>query len=214
MKNVWTILPVVAAFVATPALAQDGRFSGRAEVRAGHDEIHNRLELDDSAFGEDQSENGIGYGVELGADVKVSSSFLVGAYVGLEDSDSEGCSELFGEDEACLKGGRNFTIGGRAGLSMGDGGLIYVKGGYSQAKLKASYFDGFDDIYADSETVGGYHVGAGVEVGLGRSFYTKGEYVYSHYDDAFEETLAPSNSAKPSRHQLMVGFGIRFGATR
>ena len=36
----------------------------------------------------------------------------------------------------------------------------------------------------DSETLDGFRVGAGTEIGLGGNFYIKGEYRYSNYSQA------------------------------
>ena len=223
MRKVWTILPAMAACATLPAYAQDTGFSPRVELRVGHDEVRAKLEIEDSALTGTTSENGIGYGIEAGADFRVTSTFLVGAYVGLDFSDIEQCSDVFkdnfDDDEACIKAGRNFTAGARAGLPLGEGNLIYIKGGYSNAKIKASYVEDTTDVdslvFANSDTVGGYHLGAGFElglgaVGLGDGFYIKGEYVYTRYNDAFKSDLADGESFKPTRHQLLVGAGVRF----
>ncbi len=219
IKKVWTILPALAAFVASPAYAQVADFSPRVEVRAGYDELRAELEIENGRFTSDASEHGIGYGVEVGIDARLSSTFLLGVYAGLDFSDVDGCSDVFGGDEACLDAGRNFTAGLRAGLPMGDGSLIYVKGGYSHANIRASYLDDVDDInsglFADSDGVSGYHLGAGVELGLGvlglsPNLYAKGEYVHTRYKEAFKSELGAGESFNPTRHQLLVGVGMRF----
>ena len=222
MRKIWTILPVIAVCTAAPAYAQDSGLSPRIELRAGHDELHGELEIEDSALTDSTSENGISYGVEAGVDFTVGSSFFVGAYVGAEDSDIDGCSRVFQDnfdlDEACINAGSNLTAGVRAGIPLGDGNF-YVKGGYSRARIKASYFNDEDgELFDDSDKVGGYHLGAGVELslgalGLGDNFYVKGEYVYSAYKKAFEDVLGDGESFKPTRHQLLAGVGIRFGGS-
>ncbi len=224
MKKVWTILPAVAVFAAVPAYAQNMGFSPRIELRAGHDELRAEVEIEDGAFTEDVSENGIGYGVEAGVDFQVTSTLLVGAYAGIDLSSIDDCSEaftdVFDSAETCIKAGRNFTAGARAGLPLGDGGLIYVKGGYSNAKIEASFIDDTTDVdsqlFSDSETVAGYHLGAGFELGLGvlglgDNFYIKGEYVHTRYKNAFKSQFSDGESFDPTRHQLLAGFGIRFG---
>ena len=118
----------------------------------------------------------------------------------------------------------DYTIGVRAGLPLDEGNLIYVKGGYSNAKIKASYVEDVEDsdsaLFSESDTVGGYHLGAGFElglgqIGLGEGFYVKGEYVHSRYKAAFKSAFADnSESFNPNRHQILVGVGIRFGAPR
>lgn len=223
MKKIWTILPVVAAFSAAPAFAQDAGFSARAEVRAGYDELRAKLEIDDSASTDKTGESGLGIGAEVGVDFRVASTVLVGAYAGLDLSEVDDCRDVFGGDEACIDAGRNITVGLRAGLPLGEGNLIYVKGGYSHAKIRASYTEDVEDpdseTFSETDTVSGYHLGAGVELGLGQlglgdGLYLKGEYVHTRYRDAFDSDLADGESFKPTRHQLLVGVGIRFGAAR
>ena len=219
MKKIWTILPVIAATAAAPAFAQTVGFSPRIEVRAGHDELRADLEIEDSALTDDTSENGISYGVEGGLDY-FGSTFLVGAYAGLDFSDINECSRLFvddfDQDQVCINAGSNMTAGIRAGIPLGDGNF-YVKGGYSRARIKASYFNEVDgELFSDSERVGGYHLGAGVELGLGQlglgdNVYIKGEYVYTNYKKMFTDDLGQGESFDPSRHQLLAGVGLRFG---
>lgn len=219
MRKICTLLPVVALCAASPAYAQAVGFSPRVELRVGHDELRAELEIEDSALSGDTSENGIGYGVEAGVDF-IGSTFLIGAYGGIEFSDINGCSRVFEDDfdadQACLKAGSNITAGIRGGIPLGDGNF-YVKGGYSRGRIKASYFNEFDgELFSDSERVGGYHLGGGVELGLAQlglaGFYLKGEYVYTNYRDAFTDDLAPNGeSFDPSRHQLVAGVGFRFG---
>ena len=223
MKKVWTILPVVAAFAAAPAFAQDAGFSARAELRAGYDELRAEVEIDDSASTDTTGESGLGYGAEVGVDFRVASSVLVGAYAGLDLSEIDDCRDVFGGDEACIDAGRNITVGVRAGLPLGEGNLIYVKAGYSHAKIKASYAEDAEDLdsqlFSETDTVSGYHLGAGFELGLNQlglsdGFYVKGEYVHTRYRDAFKSDLADGESFNPTRHQLLVGVGVRFGAAR
>lgn len=227
MKKVWTILPIVAAFAAAPAFAQDSGFTARAELRAGYDELRAELEIQDSARTGDANESAIGYGAEVGVDFRLTSTILVGAYVGLDLSNIDQCSEVFPSvfagDEACIDAGRNFTAGLRAGLPLGDGNLIYVKAGYSNAKIKGSFATNGQDLntqlFSASDTVGGYHLGAGFELGLnqlglGDGFYVKAEYVHTRYSDAFKSDLGQGESFNSTRHQVLGGVGIRFGAAR
>ena len=97
------------------SIACDGRdFTGpRAEARIGVDRTTLELSYDDgetAVDGEDH-DDGFGLGAEIGYDVAIGGSAVIGGYAGIEAATTKECSEVFGEDEACLKLGRNFTAG-------------------------------------------------------------------------------------------------------
>ncbi|MDQ3143734.1 MAG: porin family protein [Pseudomonadota bacterium] len=218
MRKAFKLVPVILAVAATPAYAQG--ISGRAELRVGYDQPRAEITIDDF-----ESEIfGIGdlaVGAEVGVDATIGTGLLIGAYAGADFSRVDGCENniFFSEDaevdqdEACIDAGRSLTAGLRAGLTTGESGLVYVKGGYSNARLKASYVDPSAGgvSFEDSDTVSGYHVGGGFEVGLSRNIYVKGEYLHHWYKKAFGGTLADTESVDFRRHQLMAGIGIRFG---
>jgi outer membrane immunogenic protein len=207
------ILPLLLGTVAAPAYAQDIGTGARVELRAGYDEARFLVELGGGIDEERKSEKDIGYGIEAGFDVRALESLVVGAYAGVEWSNIDNCGEVFEDfgDELCVKAGRNMTLGGRVGLPTGDGGLIYVKGGYSRGRFKASYDDGFGLFVEDSDTVGGWHVGAGFELGITQNVYAKAEYIHTRYHTMFEDQLSDDERIEPTRHQIMGGVGYRFG---
>jgi outer membrane immunogenic protein len=231
MRKLWIILPLLAGFAAAPAYAQDLGLTARAEVRLGYDEARGNLTVANEALTQDFGVSGVGYGVELGADARITESILVGAYAGMDFSKADDCvdtpfftSNSSRRDQVCLDAGRNFTAGLRLGVPMADGGLIYAKGGYSRGKFQGSYSsattatDPLVERFSDSDTVAGYHLGGGFELNFGRNFYGKAEYVHTRYKNAFKDALTATgtgatsvNQYDPHRHQLMAGFGIRFG---
>ena len=212
MKKIVFLLPMLLAGVASPALAQEMSIVPRVEARVGYDELGARFRLDDSASLEDSKTGGLGFGVEAGVDANISQTILAGAYAGIDLSDIDECEELFGDDELCVDGGHNLTLGVRGGLRVGDGGVIYVKGGLSRAKIKATYTDDTDfELFSGSEKAKGWHIGAGFELNVSGGVYLKGEYVHTRYGDILEDELADTDSIDPSRHQIMAGVGFKFG---
>jgi outer membrane immunogenic protein len=211
MNRVWVLLPLVAACTAAPAFAQ---VTGRAEVRVGYDEVRAEVTVFDEAFTERFGESDFIVGAEVGVDARVTDNILVGAYAGIDFSQVDGCDSdlIFEGDSACIDAGRGFTAGLRAGTPVGDSGLIYVKGGYSRAKLKGSYHDGDDELFSDSDTTSGYHIGAGVELNVTSNVYVKGEYVHHRYKNIFEDSIPEPDGVDPTRHQLLFGVGVRFGS--
>jgi outer membrane immunogenic protein len=136
---------------------------------------------------------------------------VIGLYAGIDFSSTDYCSEVYGLDEGCIEAGRNLTAGVRLGAPVGNA-LVYAKGGYSNGQLKIRYED-FEDILEDfslREDRGGWHAGAGVEVGLAANFYGKVEYVYTNYNGADFDSADFGAEIDGSRQQLLFGLGYRF----
>jgi outer membrane immunogenic protein len=190
---------VLAACFSSPAFAN---FSGgRIEGRVGWDRPGLEIDFDD---GEDQfsfsdSDDGLLYGVEAGYDFQMSEHVVLGIYGGFDMSDTKRCGPLFGNDEACLKVRRNLT----------DAVMVYAKGGYSNGRIKATYEDFGDPTNNDSasESRGGIHVGAGLELALGTMAYAKIEYVYTDYKSFLLDDFTKGDF---DRSQVIGGIGIRF----
>jgi outer membrane immunogenic protein len=119
---------------------------------------------------------------------------------------------VFGEDEACLKLGRNLTAGVRIGAIVTPKLLIYLKGGYSNGQLRATYEDFEDSDFdtSDKANRGGFHAGVGAEFNLTESGFIKAEAIrtaYKAYDYSDEFVDAKLDA---SRTQIVAGFGLRF----
>lgn len=232
MKYVILAGALVAA-VAVPAQAQAQEFSGfRIEARGGWEEARARVTMpnpdDDEEVDGDEfvtapnNDSAISYGLELGYDLPVGNSLVLGAYAGIGFSDAGQCAELIGDDLACADAGRTFTLGARAGVPLGETALLYVKGGYSNGRLQTSYdndvTDNDDDapgaIAQFNDNFDGYHAGGGIEFALRGGIYAKAEYLYTDYGNGsyLLDDLAgdPVLQVGSSRHQAMVGVGFRF----
>lgn len=232
MKYPLLIAAAVGGLLAVPAQAQD--LTGfRLEGRFGWEQAGTNATLpnpdedededgDEFLVGSDESSD-LSLGVELGYDVQIGSSFLLGGYLGADLSDTEMCGELIEDDLACTKLERTFTVGARAGIPVGETSLIYVKGGYSNGRFETAY-DGDVTDNDDEEpgaieefagSVDGYHLGGGVELGLTESLYAKLEYVYTDFGSRSHrlEDLdddQPGLDLGSDRHQVVAGVGLRF----
>jgi outer membrane immunogenic protein len=206
-------LASVALVAATPAMAAD--FAGpRAEARLGWDRTTIDLSFDDGDTVIDGKghDDGFGLGAEVGYDVAVGGKAILGAYAGAEWATTKECSEVFGDDEACLKLGRNFTLGARIGAALTPQALVYVKGGYSNGQIKATYEDFEDPDFNTSEKAnrGGFHLGVGGEFNVSNSGYVKAEVVRTNYNDADSSDEFVEAKLDARRTQALVGFGLRF----
>jgi outer membrane immunogenic protein len=205
------VFVLAAAAAATPAYAQEpvqSPFTGaRVEGRVGFDRAE--VSVDDGTDDLSDGKSGVVYGGEAGFDFDLGNVVL-GAYAGIEGSSVKACSELFGQDELCLKAGRNITVGGRVGVPLGSRSLLYAKGGYSNGKVKVTYedFENIIDDVSDSQNLDGFHVGGGIETLFGERAYGKLEYVYTGYNsgDEGDDTI----SGDLNRHQVVAAVGIRF----
>lgn len=231
MKNLVTTLlasGAVAALVSAVPAHAEGFQGGRIEVRAGWDSV--KLDGELSTLNptltahEQSSESGLGLGIEAGYDFMVASSVLLGAYVGVDFGTADFCRTVFVDGSACLEAGRDWSVGVRAGVPVSDDILIYMKGGYSNGKLKADFddLDGFVTVNPPlvppvaigdldgSKTAGGIHFGIGGEMNFGSNFYGKLEYVHINYSNGNFDGPNVHLGLDAKRNRLMLGAGLRF----
>ncbi|KQM22643.1 hypothetical protein ASE73_13920 [Sphingomonas sp. Leaf24] len=206
------------ALSATPAMAQDVNpaFTGfRVGALAGYDGIRPGSTQDTDLDGDNQTVNGLLYGVDAGYDFALSN-FLVG--VEGEYTGSTGKVETARTDPnffgfGTVSTGRDLYVGARAGLVVAPTTLAYVKGGYTNARLNVLASDGTVDSRENFE-LNGYRVGAGVEQAIGSRAYAKLEYRYSNYNNADFQRVDGSTTSQfdidTDRHQVVAGVGIRF----
>lgn len=189
-----------AASMAAPAMAQDEgvSFDGPyVAAMAGYDKV--RIDTPIGAG----SDDGILFGGVVGFDKNIN-----GVVLGIEGeySDSnvkESASDVFiAGDNVSVKTGRDLYAGVRLGGEVAPGFMLYAKGGYTNAKVKAAYDDGVD-VLSGSDELEGYRLGAGIETTV-RGLLGRIEYRYSDYGNY--EGLG----LQPDRHQVAVMVGYRF----
>ena len=86
---------------------------------------------------------------------------------------------------------------GRLGYTWGPA-LLYVKGGYANGRINATYTAG-GTTTKDGTNSDGWRVGTGVELPVAKNMLVRAEYRYTNYSDT---DLA--------RHQGLIGFGVKF----
>ncbi|MBY6217921.1 outer membrane protein [Qipengyuania aquimaris] len=222
MKKTAALLVAGSIFaVATPAMAQssdDDNFSGfRVEALAGYDVSQAGSTVDNDANpNDDQSIDGLSYGFGIGYDYDAGGVVLgvEGEFAGstAETEFDDGDFENLGIGN--VETGRDLYLGARVGVKPADDLLIYAKGGYTNASYNIRSDDGTTQYDADLDT-DGYRLGAGAEYALSDNTFAKVEYRYSNYSDAELDFEGDSpDVAVPDidldRHQVMVGFGMRF----
>lgn len=213
----------VALAAVNPVLAQEdstGTFTGpRVEGLIGYDISRAGSSIDNDAnSGDDESSEGLLYGVGVGYDVAVGSNAIIGAEAEFSDSTAKtkfenGDFEGFGLGRVST--GRDLYLGARAGLVVSPKTLVYVKGGYTNARYNVVGSDGTTD-YREKIDTDGWRVGAGAELALNENLFTKIEYRYSKYSEGeidFENPDIPDSDRfgiDTDRHQIVAGIGMRF----
>lgn len=222
MKKTAALL-VAGSILATaaPAMAQDSdeeTFTGfRAEILGGYDVSKAGSSVDDDAAADnDQSIEGLNYGVGLGYDYDAGGVVLglEGEYTGSTAETEFGDGDFEGFGIGNVEAGRDLYVGARVGVKANDDLLVYAKGGYTNMRYNLRSNDGTQDFRADLEA-DGYRLGAGVEYALSDNTYTKVEYRYSNYGDATIKFDGNTPDVQVGdididRHQVMAGFGMRF----
>lgn len=186
-----------------PAYAQDDVSLGGAKVGivAGYDSVE--LSLD----GESGSKGGLVYGLTAGYDFDLGNA-VVGVEAELADSTvKESATDILEVgDEVSISASRDLYVGARVGFAVGSNILLYAKGGYANVRVKARYSDSTGSL-SDSDTLGGYRLGAGAEL-VGINNFARIEYRYSDYGEYSSGGFNTGISA--ARHQVVATGGFRF----
>ena len=220
MRKIFLPLLVTGSAIAAPAMAQsaiDGPFTGpRVELTTGYDNVSAGSDSDSDIANDDQSIDGLLYGVGVGYDFNAGGVVLgvEGEYSGSTasvDYNNDGGANTFGFGR--VDTGRDLYVGARAGILADPQTLVYVKGGYTNAKLNLQANDGTTSLDRSYE-LDGFRVGAGVERAFTPNTFGKLEYRYSNYSSADFGTdnsvLVDDFRVDTDRHQVAVSVGYRF----
>ena len=142
--------------------------------------------------------DGFAYGGQIGYDFNLGS-----AVVGIETSltGRSGTNEFPTFD---LEAGRTINVTGRAGFLVSPDGLLYARGGYSNARFNIV------NPVGPAETRDGWTVGAGYEHVLGRNISARLEYNYADYGDDLLPGIGGGARLNYHRHAVMTGLNFRF----
>ncbi len=169
-----------------------------------------------AASGCARDDDDLGYGVRIGYDQRIGSSFVGGVLIEGTMSDMKDYVTAFSTTPASYTFTRELDYAvsarGRLGFSPGDGrGLFYVTGGVSYAKMDLGFTttNGANsfDVTDDGEWVLGGQVGGGAELMLNRNFSIGLEYLYNTYDADEAFVAVGPGTAGPTNPFLLVSGG-------
>ncbi len=219
MRKYTLPLLILGTAVSAPAMAQSavaGPFTGpRVEATIGYDNVSAGSDSDSNIQNDDQSIDGLMYGVGVGYDFNAGGVVLgvEGEYSGstasVDYNNPEPNTFGFGRVDT----GRDLYVGARAGILANPQTLIYVKGGYTNAQLNLQANDRANTIDRSYE-LDGFRVGAGIERAFTANTFGKIEYRYSNYSSADfgtdNSTLVDDFRVDTDRHQIAASVGYRF----
>jgi outer membrane immunogenic protein len=194
--------------VASPALAQDAgtTFTGpRVEAILGYDHTGAGSSVDNDNGDDDQSIDGLLYGVGAGYDFNLGSA-VVGIEGEFTDSTAKSSRNPFTDQFGFgrVSQGRDLYVGARAGILASPNTLVYVKGGYTNTKLNVLAGD-TDETTDTSFKLDGWRT---------PNMFGKVEYRYSKYDSAQIDFMDGATSSEfdidTDRHQVVASVGWRF----
>jgi len=217
MRKMMVATFLAGSAIAGPALAQDvaPTFTGpRVEAILGYDHVGAGSDIDNDNGRDDQSIDGLLYGVGAGYDVNLGSA-VVGVEGEFTNSTAKSNRHDFTDDFGFgrVKQGRDLYIGARAGILADPATLVYVKGGYTNSKLKVLAGD-TNETTDTAFKLDGWRIGAGVERAINTNTFAKLEYRYSNYNDGkikFGNGATSSEfNVDTDRHQVVASVGYRF----
>ncbi|MGE0213463.1 MAG: outer membrane protein [Parvibaculaceae bacterium] len=184
-----------------------GQFGGGAVVH----------EVDIPANGPIFNFNGIGGegflgGGMAGFNYQIGPKVVIGAQADFSWTDIESEASLnIGalNANASIRAQWLLGVSGRLGYLLNDNALLYVIGGYSAARFKASA--GIAGVGGASlkEDVDGFHIGGGLEGRITDSVTLRAEYRYIQFQE--EEFVGGLIGVEPSMHVGTVGLAWNFG---
>lgn len=199
MKNMLMAVAAIA-LLPVPAFAQEAdvyndeevaptaRDGVRAEARVWWERIN---DPDEAANINYELGSGFAFGGEIGYDVAVSDSIVVGPYVGYDVSTIEEC-----DGGLCVGSDGYFSAGLHVGFATGPSSQAYLKAGYSSLSISVQgpIDDGAGGVINldETETGGGYDFAFGYELGFGANAYGRIELgvgeAYDIYGFDFQRT--------------------------
>lgn len=197
------ILPLAligaAAAFAAPAQAEtfDGPYVG---VAAGWDrgEVSGRIE--GTPIDAEASRDSLVLGGYAGYNHKLTDKVVIGAEAGFTGTIEDRVRATSAGDPLVIDPRYSFDLTARAGYLVTDKALVYVRGGYANARVRTTLDTG-TGIVRGSDNLDGWLVGGGVEYALTDKVSARLEYRYTDFGN---------NGGDYERHQTLVGISYNF----
>ena len=139
-------------------------------------------------------------GVFAGYDKTINGRFVVGAEVGLDFASDDQIQTSVAGNSYSIDPKYSFDLTARAGYLVNPQTLIYVRGGYTNARVRTTVTNAAATASA-SDNRDGWLAGAGLERQITQNVSARVEYRYSKFseDDGMDQ-----------RHRVLAGLSYRF----
>ncbi|MDF8334768.1 outer membrane protein [Novosphingobium cyanobacteriorum] len=211
--------PATATGMGDPSVSPARNFSGLSvNTVIGYDHLRSGSTKDiDTNADIKQSLNGVVFGGGIGYDAAIGDRLTIGAEAEATTSsarwdNNNGEPNTFNLGR--VKAGRDLYAGARIGFAMSPKTLLYVKGGYTNARFNLETTGGGLSARRRLDT-DGWRAGAGIEQKLGNHGFGRIEYRYSNYTKGeydYNADIPDSGrfSLDTDRHQVVASVGVRF----
>jgi len=188
------------AFVASPALAApfNGPYVG-AQVGWQSEKMRD-LKSSLGTIPVSDRKDSITGGVFVGYDATIEGRFVVGAEAGLDLASDDEVDASAAGTNYLIDPKYSFDVTARAGYLVDPKTLLYVRGGYTNARIRATAVNG-TAIESAGRSEDGWLAGAGVERQVAQNVTARLEYRYSKFSEG---------DGKDDRHRLLAGIAYRF----
>jgi outer membrane immunogenic protein len=167
--------------------------------------------------------NGLEYGVRLGYDARLSNNLVAGVLIEGSKSNAKDGTSAFSTTPAGYSFDRSldYAVSARArlGFTPGGGGMFYITGGGSYAKVDHTFSttntaNSFTPMN-DGKMVWGWQAGGGAEVLLSKNLSLGVEYLYNRYnDDEYYVAVGQGTAGATNPFVLAGGVNMRPSETR
>ena len=156
-----------------------------------------------SSFGAvpvDDTTNSVTGGIFAGYDKTLNGRFVVGAEAGLDFATDDETQKTVSGTDYNVDPKYSFDLTARAGYLANPQTLLYIRGGYTNARVQTTITNAAG-IQSASDNQDGWLAGAGVERQVAQNVSARLEYRYSKFSEG---------DGNDQRHRVLAGLSYRF----
>lgn len=202
MKTSLISIAAIAALGAAAAPAQADTFEGPyVGVTAGWERSEIADRIDPRPITGEASRDALVLGGYAGYNLKATDRIVIGAEAGFSAAVDDQTRATSGGRPLTIDPRYSFDLSARAGYLVTDKALVYVRGGYANSRVRATFAPATGSPIVISDNLDGWQLGGGVEYAISDRISARAEYRYSDLG---------SNGGQFDRHQTLVGVSYNF----